>query len=183
MSRSLSGRWVASRSRAEDRQDGDAGQVVGCLQDLVVKGWHKVDRNKKAGRRYDTICGSMNAPRVVLDTNVLISAFRSRRGPASALVSRIGSGSFEISVSVPLVLEMKKSCTGQRAWRTWRSSPCCDSSAPWHSGRRSSTYGVRFCPIPRMTWCSNWRSLQDPGSSSRTTSATSYRPTGSGSRR
>jgi putative PIN family toxin of toxin-antitoxin system len=47
----------------------------------------------------------MEVPRVVLDTNVLISAFRSRRGPAFSLVSRIGSGSFEISVSVPLVLE------------------------------------------------------------------------------
>lgn len=50
----------------------------------------------------------MEAPRVVLDTNVLISAFRSRRGPAFALVSRIGSGLFEISVSVPLVLEYEE---------------------------------------------------------------------------
>jgi len=50
----------------------------------------------------------MNSPRVVLDTNVLISAFRSRRGPAFTLVSRIGSGSFEISVSVPLVLECEE---------------------------------------------------------------------------
>jgi putative PIN family toxin of toxin-antitoxin system len=50
----------------------------------------------------------MEAPRVVLDTNVLISAFHSRRGPAFALVSRIGSGSFEISVSVPLVFEYEE---------------------------------------------------------------------------
>jgi putative PIN family toxin of toxin-antitoxin system len=50
----------------------------------------------------------MEAPRVVLDTNVLISAFRSRRGPAFALVSRIGSGSFEISISVPLVFEYEE---------------------------------------------------------------------------
>jgi putative PIN family toxin of toxin-antitoxin system len=50
----------------------------------------------------------MATPRVVLDTNVLISAFRSRRGPAFALVSRIGSGSFEVSVSVPLVLEYEE---------------------------------------------------------------------------
>ena len=50
----------------------------------------------------------MKSPRVVLDTNVLVSAFRSRRGPAFALVSRIGSGSFEICVSVPLVLEYEE---------------------------------------------------------------------------
>lgn len=50
----------------------------------------------------------MEMPRIVLDTNVLISAFRSRRGPAFALVSRIGSGSFEISLSVPLVLEYEE---------------------------------------------------------------------------
>jgi putative PIN family toxin of toxin-antitoxin system len=50
----------------------------------------------------------MNPPRVVLDTNVLISSFRSRRGPAFALVSRIGSGLFEISVSVPMVLEYEE---------------------------------------------------------------------------
>jgi putative PIN family toxin of toxin-antitoxin system len=50
----------------------------------------------------------MDTPRVVVDTNVLISAFRSRRGSAFALVSRIGSGSFDISVSVPLVLEYEE---------------------------------------------------------------------------
>jgi putative PIN family toxin of toxin-antitoxin system len=50
----------------------------------------------------------MEVPRVVLDTNVLISAFRSRRGPAFALISRMGAGSFEISVSVPLVFEYEE---------------------------------------------------------------------------
>jgi putative PIN family toxin of toxin-antitoxin system len=50
----------------------------------------------------------MKTPRVVVDTNVLISAFRSRRGSAFALVSRIGSGSFHLSVSVPLVLEYEE---------------------------------------------------------------------------
>lgn len=42
---------------------------------------------------------------VVLDTNVIVSAFRSRKGPAFALVSRIGTGLFEPSVSVPLIFE------------------------------------------------------------------------------
>ncbi len=43
--------------------------------------------------------------RVVLDTNVLVSAIRSRRGGSFAILSAIDSGSFEVSLSVPLVLE------------------------------------------------------------------------------
>ncbi len=46
-----------------------------------------------------------SAVRVVLDTNVLVSAFRSREGVAFRLVSLLEEGRFEICVSVPLVLE------------------------------------------------------------------------------
>jgi putative PIN family toxin of toxin-antitoxin system len=53
----------------------------------------------------------MTLPRVVLDTNVIVSAFRSRRGPAFSLVSRIGTGNFEVAVSVPLVLEYEEVLT------------------------------------------------------------------------
>lgn len=44
-------------------------------------------------------------PRVVIDTNVLVSALRSNRGASFRLLSEIDSGRFEICVSVPLVLE------------------------------------------------------------------------------
>ena len=43
--------------------------------------------------------------RVVVDTNVLVSAMRSNRGAAFQLIRRVGGGSFEIAVAVPLVLE------------------------------------------------------------------------------
>ncbi len=43
--------------------------------------------------------------RVVLDTNVLVAAIRSRRGASFEVLSRIGTGAFDIVVSVPLVLE------------------------------------------------------------------------------
>jgi predicted nucleic acid-binding protein len=43
--------------------------------------------------------------RAVLDTNVIVSALRSRRGPAFRLLSLVGSGRFEISLSVALALE------------------------------------------------------------------------------
>lgn len=42
---------------------------------------------------------------VVLDTNVLVSAIRSRRGSSYELLSRLGSGEFDVAVSVSLVLE------------------------------------------------------------------------------
>ena len=42
---------------------------------------------------------------VVIDTNVFISALRSRRGASFKLLSLVGSGAFEINLSVPLILE------------------------------------------------------------------------------
>lgn len=44
-------------------------------------------------------------PRVVLDTNVLIAGVRWRRGASFELISRIGTGAFDVAVSVALVLE------------------------------------------------------------------------------
>jgi len=46
-----------------------------------------------------------SAPRVVLDTNVLAAASRSKSGASAKLLSLVGTGRFEICVSVPLVLE------------------------------------------------------------------------------
>lgn len=53
------------------------------------------------------------APRVVLDTNILVAALRSNRGASFRLVSEIDSGRFEICVSVPLVLEYEAVLCGQ----------------------------------------------------------------------
>ncbi|MDN5850115.1 MAG: putative toxin-antitoxin system toxin component, PIN family [Nitrococcus sp.] len=47
----------------------------------------------------------MHAPRVVLDTNVLVAALHSRRGRAFQLLSLVGTGHFDTAVSVPLVFE------------------------------------------------------------------------------
>jgi putative PIN family toxin of toxin-antitoxin system len=54
------------------------------------------------GIAYDTNVGS---PRVVLDTNVLIAASRSKRGASARLLSLVGTGRFEVVLSVPLLLE------------------------------------------------------------------------------
>ncbi|MGL4608735.1 MAG: putative toxin-antitoxin system toxin component, PIN family [Trueperaceae bacterium] len=50
----------------------------------------------------------MSLPRVVLDTNILVSALRSRRGASFKLVLLIGKGKFSLHVSVPLVLEYEE---------------------------------------------------------------------------
>ena len=44
-------------------------------------------------------------PRIVIDTNVLVSALRSRRGWSFTLLSAVGGGRFEHVVTVPLVME------------------------------------------------------------------------------
>jgi putative PIN family toxin of toxin-antitoxin system len=44
-------------------------------------------------------------PRVVLDTNVLVAASRSKKGASTKLLSLVGTGRFEMCVSVPLILE------------------------------------------------------------------------------
>ena len=43
--------------------------------------------------------------RVVLDTNVVVAALRSRRGASAAVLLGAGTGEFEFCLSVPLFLE------------------------------------------------------------------------------
>lgn len=43
--------------------------------------------------------------RVVIDTNVIMSGLRSRKGASFRILELIGSGEFEIALSVPLALE------------------------------------------------------------------------------
>ena len=47
----------------------------------------------------------MTKPRVVLDTNVIVSAFRSRQGASHQLLLALERGRYSICLSVPLVLE------------------------------------------------------------------------------
>jgi putative PIN family toxin of toxin-antitoxin system len=47
----------------------------------------------------------MTKPRVVIDTNVLLSSLKSSRGASYLLISLIGKDQFEIALSVPMVFE------------------------------------------------------------------------------
>lgn len=42
---------------------------------------------------------------VVLDTNVLVAGLRSRSGASFAVLGQIGTGRFDVAISVPLLLE------------------------------------------------------------------------------
>jgi putative PIN family toxin of toxin-antitoxin system len=47
----------------------------------------------------------MAVPEIVLDTNVLVAGLRSRHGASARLLALVGTGRFNINLSVPLVLE------------------------------------------------------------------------------
>ena len=50
--------------------------------------------------------------RVVIDTNVFISALKSKRGASYRLMLSLGSNKFENYISVPLILEYEKIAKG-----------------------------------------------------------------------
>ena len=54
-----------------------------------------------------------------MDTNILICALRSRRGPSFKMLSLVGKGGFDIHLSVPLVLEYEAVAKRSR----WRDKP------------------------------------------------------------
>jgi putative PIN family toxin of toxin-antitoxin system len=61
----------------------------------------------------------MSKPRIVIDTNVLVAALRSRRGASYKLLMLLGGERFAVSISVPLVLEYEdaaKRLIGAAAW-------------------------------------------------------------------
>jgi putative PIN family toxin of toxin-antitoxin system len=50
----------------------------------------------------------MPIPNIVIDTNVMVAGLRSRRGSAFRLLTLVGTGRFDIHLSVPLVLEYEE---------------------------------------------------------------------------
>jgi putative PIN family toxin of toxin-antitoxin system len=57
----------------------------------------------------------MVTPQIVIDTNVLIAAQRSRRGASSRLLTLVGTHRFDLHVSVALVLEYEDVLIRQRS--------------------------------------------------------------------
>jgi len=57
---------------------------------------------------------AMSAPNVVIDTNVVVAALRSKRGASNKLMSLVGTSKFEIHDSVALILEYEEVIQRQR---------------------------------------------------------------------
>ena len=55
----------------------------------------------------------MVQPQIVLDTNVLVSGLRSRRGAAFKLLELVGTDRFDIHLSVPLLVEYEDALARQ----------------------------------------------------------------------
>jgi len=50
----------------------------------------------------------MPIPHIVIDTNIVVAGLRSRRGSAFRILTLVGTGQFDIHLSVPLVLEYEE---------------------------------------------------------------------------
>jgi len=57
----------------------------------------------------------MKPPDIVLDTNVIVAALRSKQGASNKLLSMVGTHKFEIHDSVALILEYEDVIQRQRA--------------------------------------------------------------------
>lgn len=56
----------------------------------------------------------MNIPNIVIDTNVIIAALRSKKGASNKLLALVGTSKFEIHDSVALILEYEDVIQRQR---------------------------------------------------------------------
>lgn len=56
---------------------------------------------------------------IVIDTNVLITALRSRRGASQKLLRMIGQGHFRLNISVALALEYEAVCKRKHLLPDW----------------------------------------------------------------
>lgn len=52
----------------------------------------------------------MSCPQIVLDTNVIVAALRSRRGASHRVLRLVGGGRFDINLTVPLFFEYRDAC-------------------------------------------------------------------------
>jgi predicted nucleic acid-binding protein len=84
--------------------------------------------------------------RVVIDTNVLVSALRSKRGAAYRLISLLGDARWQPIVSVALVLEYEevaKREAGRLGLPEWVVESIIDMFC-----RLGSQQAIRFSPAP-----------------------------------
>ena len=99
----------------------------------------------------------MSVPRIILDTNVLVTGLRSRRGASFRLISLLGAARFEIAISVPLLFEYEDVLSREAIGIPPRQArDVLDYLCEVAFIRKSISSGDRFLMILKMIWC--WKS-------------------------
>ena len=145
-----------------------AGSILPFARISSIQTASVADLDSISGIAYDTI---VKQRRVVLDTNVVIAALRSRQGlrtSCSLFWEEIGLKSRSpcpwcSNTRTPLPATWWKNYTIDR-----RSMTCSIFSAISPIGKAFSSCGGRICQIPRMTWSWSLLSRQDASPSSLT---------------
>ncbi len=88
------------------------GIPVPCPHSAIALGGLVSGLDAMIGSAYGT---STVRLQIVLDTNVLVAGLRSRRGASFLLLELVGTGRFDIHLSVPLVLEYEDALLRQVA--------------------------------------------------------------------
>lgn len=80
----------------------------------------------------------MPIPMLILDTNVIVSSFRSSLGASFRMIELIGKGRFEIGLTAALVLEYESVCK-RMVGLSWLSNKDVDNLIEFlcHVGRKS----------------------------------------------
>ena len=102
--------------------------------------------------------------RVVLDSNVLVAALRSRNGASFQLLTLLRGGRFEVALSVPLAFRTSRFfCAMQRelALSKQEAVGLVDYFAKLHINRRYIFYGGRLYGILATNSFWNLRSRRD----------------------
>jgi putative PIN family toxin of toxin-antitoxin system len=73
----------------------------------------RIGRDARLDFRIGIIYDTIMRPRIVLDTNILVAGLQSRRGAAHRLLKLVGTGSFELCLSVGLLFEYESTIKRQ----------------------------------------------------------------------
>ena len=114
---------------------------------------------------------------VVLDTDVLVAAVRSRRGAGRAWLRAVLGREATLLLSVPLALQYEAVLTREEhleasGARLDQMLRLVTRSVPYAPRSRSLSCGARCCAIPMMRWCSRQRCTEARISYCLSTSAT-----------
>jgi predicted nucleic acid-binding protein len=90
---------------------------------------------------------------IVIHTNVIVTALRSRHGASQKLLRLVGQGHFRLNISVALALEYEAVCKRKHLLPTWSEEDIDDLLDYLFYGRQSSP----FRSPPKADFARSWR--------------------------